>query len=77
MRSSDFGATAQASVCDLELVKAGRNLAGMVVHPNKLIVSLSVGGVLDTGWLRCGHARPVRFITNEVRRALLWRWRRL
>ena len=42
MRSPDFGATAQASVCDLELVKAGRNPAGMVVCPNKLIINLSV-----------------------------------
>ena len=76
MRSPDFGATAQASVCGLEPLKAGRTPDHMVTCPNKPIVGLSVGGVLDTGWLGCGHARPVHFINNEVGRALLWRlWR--
>ena len=77
MKSPDSGVTAQASVCDLESVKAGQNPAGMVVRLNKLIASLSVGGVPDTGWLGCGHARPVNFINNEVGSALLWRWWRL
>ena len=44
----------------------------MVVRLNKLIVSLSVGSVLGTGRLGCGHARPVNFINHEVGQALLW-----
>ena len=71
MKSPDSGVTAQASVCDLESVKAGQNPAGMVVRLNKLIASLSVGGVPDTGWLGCGHARPVNFINNEGGRVFL------
>ena len=47
----------------------------MVVCSNKLIVSLSVGSVLDTGWLGCWHARPVNFINNEVGGVFLWRRR--
>ena len=72
MRSLYFWASAQVSEYDLEPVEAGSNPAGMLVRPDKLIVNLSVGSVLDTGWLGCGHARPVHFINDEVGSALLW-----
>ena len=46
----------------------------VVVGSNKLIVSFSVDGVVDTGWFGSGHAQPIHCVNNIVSSALLWRW---
>ena len=68
-----FGAAGQAPVCDFEPVKTGWDPIGVVVGPNKFIVGFFVGGVLNTGWLGSGHARPIHFLNETVSSALLWR----